>query len=268
MAAFEISAAGQPTNRDNARLDRGYERAIQLAECAVCFDPLCAKPCGGLYTRCNRACSHYFHMECASALEGNNCPVCRKEFEEARPMPHPINNPSEWFNAVDADSNGYLSFEEVLKGLETALPIDWNKISSEADNHWGEWDPDESGEISLDEFLNRSQGLITFLITHYPKKERSPPPNIKQNASAWFQYWDEDGNESLDRGEIVRALMKTFRLDGRRTDDVAQVVHALWPLFDLDLNGNISFPEFISADGLADSIVAQLDHDRIDNTDM
>jgi Ca2+-binding EF-hand superfamily protein len=175
-------------------------------------------------------------------------------------MPNPVEDPVGWFRGVDIDGNGHLSFDEVLKGLETALEVDWGKINGEADRRWGDWDHDESGEISLDEFLNRSQGLIKYLTENYRSRERGPPPDIKRDASAWFQFWDEDSTESLDRGEIVRALMKTFRIERRRTDDVAEVINAVWPIFDFDGNGTISFPEFINGDGLADTIVAQLDH--------
>jgi Ca2+-binding EF-hand superfamily protein len=173
-------------------------------------------------------------------------------------MPNPLDNPIEWFRAVDVDGNGHLSFQEVLKGLETALEIDWGRISAEVDTNWGEWDPDSSGEISLEEFLSKSQGLIAYLKEYYDIKDRGPPPDITKDAAAWFRYWDEDSTESLDRGEVVRAMMKTLKIRRGRTDEVIEAINAVWPLFDTDGNGTISFDEFIERDGLADTIIAQL----------
>jgi hypothetical protein len=64
------------------------------------------------------------------------------------------------------------------------------------------------------------------------------------------------------QGEVVRALIKTFRLsnDLRKIEEMRQVVEAVWGMFDPDASNTISSAEFLERDGLADTIVATARH--------
>ena len=87
-----------------------------------------------------------------------------------------------------------------------------------------------------------------------------PIPDIRQDKRAWFDYFDYDKNGSLAQDEIVRALIKTFKLsdDRERLDHMSGVVAAVWQIFDTDSSGEIDRQEFTNADGLADAIIASM----------
>lgn len=76
-----------------------------------------------------------------------------------------------------------------------------------------------------------------------------------------YQYWDEDNSGALDKEEVVRALLKTFRMtsDQQRVQMMRNTIDAVWPIFDDDGSGTIEREEFLKPnDGLADTIVATL----------
>ena len=190
-------------------------RAVEHQECPECFDPLYVKPVAVLCSAGSQAriCSHYFHLDCVSINKRSSCTVCSKHFEEVRPMPNPVEKPEDWFAVVDTDSDGQLGFEELLDGLKAQLALDWRKIDIDADNLWSKWDPDGSGTISKNEFLDPTRGVLAYLQQNYPLNVTfSPPPSIKQDKGAWFDFWDEDKSGSLDKGEVARALIKTFKV--------------------------------------------------------
>jgi hypothetical protein len=49
----------------------------------------------------------------------------------------------------------------------------------------------------------------------------------------WFHHWDQDGDSTLDVGEVLRALSKTFTRCS--TSELHSVLSALWPIIDPDL---------------------------------
>ena len=75
------------------------------------------------------------------------------------------------------------------------------------------------------------------------------------------RYWDADGSDSLDKEEVVRALLKTFQMtsDQAAVMQMRQTIDAVWPIFDDDASGSIERNEFLRpGEGLADTIVATL----------
>ena len=77
-----------------------------------------------------------------------------------------------------------------------------------------------------------------------------------------FEYFDEDRSGTLEKGEVIRALIKTFGLssDLRKVEEMRSVVGAVWSMFDPDASDSIDRSEFIAPDGLADTIVATANH--------
>jgi hypothetical protein len=77
-----------------------------------------------------------------------------------------------------------------------------------------------------------------------------------------FEYFDEDASGTLEKGEVIRALIKTFRLssDLRKVEEMRSVVEAVWGMFDPDGSDSIDSGEFLARDGLADTIVATARH--------
>ena len=86
-------------------------------------------------------------------------------------------------------------------------------------------------------------------------------PDIMRDKDAWYRYWDEDNSNALDKEEVVRALLKTFRMtsDQAKVQQMRNTIDAIWPIFDDDNSGVIERDEFLKPnDGLADTIIATL----------
>jgi len=192
------------------------------------------------------------------------------------------------------------------------VDLDHRRVSADIDSLWGRWDANGDGSINYSEFVC---GLLPYLLEHYPRPPGSCPPRYNEaesgggagagtasNADAellamraagrvpdmaskprlWFAYWDDEdgGNGELSKAEVLRAIVKTFRLessiisssssssssrerDTQRALGVAAALDAVWPLFDHDGSGEIDVGEFTATDGLCDTLLATLVHERI-----
>lgn len=78
-----------------------------------------------------------------------------------------------------------------------------------------------------------------------------------KEPNKWFAYFDQDHTNSLDKDEIVQGLGCTFS-DHMDTEAIYQFIEALWPLFDTDKSGKISYQEFVQPGGLYDTINAEI----------
>merc|ERR1711862_111403 len=104
-------------------------------------------------------------------------------------------------------------------------------------------------------------GIMAFVMEHYqPRGQRGGVPDLRTDRAAWYQYWDEDGNGSLQKEEVVRALIKTFGIGNNlaRQQNMRGALDAVWCIFDEDGSGSIEQGEFLMQDGLADTILASL----------
>lgn len=248
--------------------------AVEHAECCICCDPLCESPCSVLTHRGRRVCGHFFHSEpcAASLLRGHNggmtCPICRKQYDGMMAIPDIEADPRGWFRAVDMDGDGKLSQNEVKEVLKALLPIDWRRLEEALPALWTEWDRDGSGTIEQDELF----GLVQYVRQQLPRRAEPVAPDIQRDRAAWFAHFDEDASGALDKGELTRALIKTFRLssgrttpgsrarDLRKVEEMRQVIEAVWPIFDTDGSMSIETAEFVARDGLADTIIASFEH--------
>jgi len=218
-----------------------------------------------LMTPFKRSCRHFIHQTCGEYLVLNdlmNCPYCKIPFVSIATVPSIETDPQTWFRMVDFDGNGQLSKLEVLECLKTFLPtVDVTKVEANIDKFWSMWDKDKSGELSYLELCDPKTGLVQSVKSKFVKTEEDkPPPKMSlKNLKIWFEYWDEDGSKSLDKEEIVRALIKTFCVtqDVSKVNEMRQIVEAVWGAFDFDGSGSITLDEFITPrDGLGESLVA------------
>ena len=46
-------------------------------------------------------------------------------------MPNPILSPRKWFEFVDKDNSGTLSYGELCSGLKSQILLDWSQIESD-----------------------------------------------------------------------------------------------------------------------------------------
>ena len=79
--------------------------------------------------------------------------------------------------------------------------------------------------IERNELLN-PQGLAAYVRSAFERAASADAiPDIARDKLAWYRYWDEDDNGSLDKEEVVRALLKTFRM----TSDQERVIMMRYP---------------------------------------
>jgi len=225
-----------------------------------------------LHFKGKRVCRHLMHQKCACAMQRTGmrtCPECRGQYDQLVPLPRlTTSNTREWFAAVDADGNGRLDRHEVLTVLKAQYRLDWRKLDLHMDQLWSRWDRAGMGLSYEDMFA--ADGLVAYIaggtVAHQFQIKRVPrgaPPPLS-NTQAWFRYWDEDNNGSLDMGEVQRALMKTFKLgeDGsmHRVHTMRETLDAVWPIFDHDGNGSIEFQEFVAPNGLGNTLAMSVQH--------
>lgn len=235
-------------------------RAIERSECCICLDPLCRKPCAMLF-RQHRVCLHYFHEECILQSRIQSCPICRAPYDRTVTLVDPIQEPETWFDMIDKDGSGSLSHQEVLEGLKATVDIDWRRLETDIGVLFRRWDVGGSGEITLDEFLKGP--LIYIERNRGGSPDDDEVPDITSDPTGWFKFWDVDGNNSLQKDEVARALIKTLRLRehgkyGVSVEEIVEVLSAVWSLFDHDNSDGIDVDEFISPDGLCETILASV----------
>ena len=256
--------------------------AQRFAECPISFSPLHEAPVGYFLGHGQRRVSgHYFNLAAANAwLQSGNglCPMTRQPISSVRPVPSVLVDPSGWFAVVDVDTDGQLSRVEAIEALKAQFPVDVAALDSALVDQrhwlWERWDVNGDGYLTRDELL-APQGLVhTVRELFAPQIARGTggggppcgPPSISDKAR-WFDYWDSvatggDGSGTLEREEVVRALIKTLGTSGDANAVLAMrgTVDAVWGVFDLDGSGSIDRNEFLARDGLADTIIATLAH--------
>jgi len=243
--------------------------ALKHAECPITFEPLHKAPVGVfLNAQGRRVSPHFFGLEAAQQWlqQGNvTCPMTRAPVASVLPVPSLTHDAEGWYRAIDVDGDGRLSRTEVIEALKAQLPTD-NAMLEEAlndPNHWmwQQWDTDRSGYIEKNELLS-PQGLIAYVRSQClsTREEAGAIPDIKRDKEAWYLYWDEDRSGSLEQEEVVRALIKTYKLgqSNQQLQAMRSTVQAIWPIFDADNSMSIDRQEFLQPDGLADTVIANM----------
>ena len=197
----------------------------------------------------------------AAKLGSRSCSPCHCHCHCRSHPTHPVH----FHPPKDADKSGCLSKEEVLDGLQACVDLDWRRIESSIDSLWTTWDRDSGGSLSYEEFSHPTTGLLNFVRRNFARAEGGEPrepPDIRRRAREWFGFWDEDGSGALSKSEIVRALVKTFRVHSSaqavQVATIEETVDAVFPLFDSDGSGEVDVDEFTMADGLCDTIIASM----------
>merc|ERR1712146_344894 len=71
---------------------------------------------------------------------------------------------------------------------------------------WQQWDSDSSGYIERNELLD-PQGLAAYVRSAFARSSADAGPPDIRNKDAWYEFWDEDHSGSLEKEEVVRALL-------------------------------------------------------------
>jgi hypothetical protein len=226
------------------------------------------------------------------------CPTCDVAFASIKPVPSVAVDPKGWFAAVDTDGNGTLDKEEAFAALASSLPAapgTLDKTSTETlkekvEEKWKEWDPNGDGKITCAEVMVAVSGLRDFVVEKLKEAAPKPgdvyalpPPQLpdelpgrvskdaynayKAQKEAWYHHWDKDNNNSLDKEEVVRAIVKTFDLssdDLPTIQNVRNYLEGVWCIWDEDGNNVIDCEEFMQEEdedhsgGLGDTLIASL----------
>ncbi|KAF4661599.1 hypothetical protein FOL47_006617 [Perkinsus chesapeaki] len=271
-------------------LSRRYESlsiAERFNECSVCYFELFRLPVGILRLQSRRACPHYFHTECIKRLVAKNasdaraagypsaqeCPICGARFSEIKTLPDVFKDPRAWFQLCDIDSGGTLDQEEVLGALGAVLPVARDKLAVAIEDNWEVWDPDNDGVITLTEFVEPRRGLRQYLLRNFNNIKSdsvnlrpSDIPDLDSHPMAWFDFWDGNRNGSLERSEVVRAIIKTFCLNPggepsfARAFDIRELAMDIWDSLGYHEFGELTFEEFNAPFGVGDQIYHNFIH--------
>jgi len=74
-----------------------------------------------------------------------------------------------------------------------------------------------------------------------------PVPEIKDDAQAWFQVCDKDGDGSLNPREVLEIIKAQFPVDYEKLE---RDLPRLWTRFDPNMDGQIQREEFLAPNGL------------------
>mmetsp|Transcript_133806 Transcript_133806/g.303501 ORF Transcript_133806/g.303501 Transcript_133806/m.303501 type:complete len:411 (+) Transcript_133806:39-1271(+) len=245
--------------------------ADQHFECPTCFFDLYKFPAGVMRKGRRRVCDHYIHVQCAEYLKKNKetrCPACGVPFNTIKKMPDLIKDGREWFTVVDADCSGNLTQEEIEAGMGAVLPMDRVKLRKAIDMNWADWDPDGDGTIDLNEFLRDGKGLREFILRNLSALSKDnmvarpqDVPQLDSHPLEWFEFWDQDGSGTLEKMEIIRAMIKSFCVNTngeplvKPAHDMRKIAALIWHDMGYHEFDSLSFTEFHRPHGFADTIV-------------
>jgi len=240
-----------------------------LEECSICKHVLATgtEQVVILTKDAKRVCEHFFHKKCVEFFQENDihkCPFCLLHFNGLAVLPNIDTNAEGWFNFVDFDKVGTLSYENILDVLRASIHIDHRRLAAELPSNFETWDTNGDNRLSFDEMMAEGTGLVSWARQFLPTApDYSKIPDIKTEKSAWFEFWDTDKNGRLDKEEVVRALLKTFHLRSTLSEmlRIRMIVDAMWRHFDPDGSGDIDTEEFCKADGFDEFVTVHLSYD-------
>ena len=216
--------------------------AEEHAECPICFDELCEKPCVSFHRGAGprRACMHFLHESCAAELPTKSCPLCRAPFDRCERLPNLAADPQAWFERISAVEPfpGQLSKQQVSTAMVTQFPLNVAAFERALDELWVRWDHDGSGAVDRAEFFAPGVGMLDFvkenLLRVKPAARRIP--DIRTKRMEWFDHFDDSRSGTLAQEEVVRALIKTYGLsaDLAGVRQMREMVAAVWAVFSVD----------------------------------
>lgn len=204
------------------------------AECPICLEPLCrSTPTAFVADRA--ICLHFLCINCARGYSSSTnsqgdalrCPECRRHAVDMQPLPSMCQDPLTCFEFLSGDEN-YLARPMLLRTLSALLPLDSEALEAQGDA----LDP----EVRAEDFI--SNPLFVWVWRHLQEHQRcmqrsSAAPNL-EDRRAWFKYWNFSNTGRLTRSEVLRAILRSFRvtsLEKQKISDLRSRVEKVWDVW-------------------------------------
>eukprot|EP01063_Lacrimia_lanifica_P021586 TRINITY_DN2904_c1_g6_i1.p1 TRINITY_DN2904_c1_g6~~TRINITY_DN2904_c1_g6_i1.p1 ORF type:complete len:1006 (+),score=178.34 TRINITY_DN2904_c1_g6_i1:153-3170(+) len=285
------SSAFSAAKRQHSSVLSLAEAAAQHAECAICFDALCdGQVVVFLDQQRRRVCRHYFHEPCVAEIRPDSqglfrCPLCRAPFGIMMRFPDPRVEPKQWFLLSSTnEEDARLAKTEVVDVLCATVNTDAEMLERVVETKWKEWDSAGTGYIEWE----HAEGLLEFVRMNVPGRRQKPPPDLRADRGSWFEFFDVKGSGILTEGQVARGVVKTYAVPAGEEQQavpvedtvvlaVAKIIREVFEVFATRspdmlspvLRGegwgaaSISKGDFVKQDGLADAIIAALEHEGV-----
>jgi len=233
------------------------------AECPICFEPLNkAAPVAFLDTDGCAICPHFLCTSCSRGFastassqgEAIRCPECRRHAASMGLLPSLLEDPLAWFEFLAGKSSSTMPQTLLLRALSALLPVDAESLETSFSENicsepWGQ-------EVSVTELI--TSGAYAWVWRHLREHERyaqlGQPPDLLDREE-WFKFWNLAKDGKLSRGEMLRAILRSFgvgSLEKERLNVVMDKMDRLWDIRSLQRTpSGHQNPDFISCEEFA-----------------
>ncbi|CAE7314246.1 BBS1 [Symbiodinium sp. CCMP2456] len=211
------------------------------AECPICLEPLCrSTPVAFVDAADAAVCLHLLCSKCARGYtsstntqgEALRCPECRRHAITMRQLPSLSEDPLRWFEFLASDTvsvNGKLAKSMLLRTISSILPVEADAIEA------GRVGTELSQEVSASDFLTHELFVWVWrnVQEHLRCMKLGPPPDLEERR-AWFKYWNLSESGRLSRAEVLRAILRSFRVsstDRLKLQELRARVDKVWDLW-------------------------------------
>ncbi|CAE8692641.1 unnamed protein product [Polarella glacialis] len=171
---------------------------------------------------------------------------------------------------------GYISRRDIEHILPATLPVDPQLLSQALDEGlWAEWDADEDGVISRQDFFDPRHGLLRWLLVHLvelrAESSAGAAPDVETDRAGWFRHLllSKRGlgpffqrpcasSAGLRRGDALRALLRlagASSLERRRLEEFRSTVEQFWEKWDPSGSGLVPSHQLLQPAGPAQDLL-------------
>jgi len=223
-------------NEDQDFLEDPCVLARGGAECPICLEPLCRSTPTAFVAAEGAVCLHFLCSNCArgyaastsSQGEPLRCPECRRHAAAMRALPPLSEDPLHWFQFVaGADCESTVARPMLLRTLSAMLPLEADAIEEVVEGL-----ASLGQEVNAAEFLTHPLfvWLWQHLQEHFRCSKLPPAPDLEERR-AWFRHWNLSQSGRLSRSEVLRAVLRSFRLtslDKQKVSEMRTRIDHMW----------------------------------------
>jgi len=163
-----------------------------------------------------------------------------------------------WFGSLRSWDKGDLDKEEfgqVQEFMTKAFQVGGSSCGGGSSCDSGGARGHKRSDAESDEF---SQGFQRNIRQRKVTQSEELQQKLRDSkGQAWFNEFDRDNNGTLERRELINAMLQTFMGSHDMTSDtVTGIVDSVWEVIDTDANGSVSVEEFQM---LREAMVAEMD---------